>query len=69
MTGAKENRRTTRLINELKRDNNRLWDALSWLEGYDPGTIQDLEGEFQFSVHDRTVQARILPRSVSGTLI
>ena len=35
----------------------RLWDALAWLHTYDPGTVDDMEGEFGFSVHNRTVNA------------
>ena len=35
----------------------RLWDALSWLDTYDPVAVADMEGEFGFNVHNRTVQA------------
>ncbi len=36
---------------------NRLWDALTWLASYDPITVDEMEGEFNFSVHNRTVSA------------
>ena len=36
----------------------RLWDALSWLDTYDPVAVADMESEFGFSVHNRTVNPR-----------
>ncbi len=36
----------------------RLWDALAWLASYDPMTVDDIEGEFQISVHERKVMPR-----------
>lgn len=33
----------------------RLWDALSWLDTYDPEATADMESEFGFDVLNRTV--------------
>ncbi len=59
---------TSRLINSLQAENKhqaarleRLWDALSWLQTYDAGSVDDIDGEFQISVSDRRVDKRIAP--------
>ncbi len=65
MTKLKHTQRTdTTSVRRLERhvaDLERLWDALSWLQTYDPGSVDDIEGEFQISVSDRRVDKRIAP--------
>lgn len=43
----------------------RLWDALAWLASYEPVTVDDIEGEFQISVHSREVHP-LIERKVRG---
>ena len=35
----------------------RLWDAISWLDSWEPEAVAAMEGKFGFSAHNRTVNA------------
>ncbi len=46
-----------RALAEKDEELDRLWDALAWLASYDPMSVDEMEGEFGFHVHNRTVAA------------
>jgi len=39
----------------------RLWDAISWLNDYDPGAVEDMEDKWRISLESREVFAAAQP--------